>query len=128
MTYSFSQHREAEAGEARLTECLKALKAKFPAMTVSLVVNCFLSYLLNISISSKLLGQFGNIITPYRDTFILTQMVIANGLLSTVFIIQQNVKKLCCLPFCLLSTMSIGHQALVGFFTYHVIEEEVYFW
>ena len=53
-------------------------------MTVSLV-NCFLSYLLNISISSKLLGQFGNIITPYRDTFILTQMVIVNGLLSQLF-------------------------------------------
>ena len=53
-------------------------------MTVSLV-NWFLSYLLNISISSKLLGQFGNIIMPYRDTFILTQMVIVNGLLSQLF-------------------------------------------
>ena len=56
-------------------------------MTAALLL-CFLSYLLDISISSKLWGQFGNIITPYRDTFILTQMVS----FQQHFIIQQYTK------------------------------------
>ena len=56
-------------------------------MTAALLL-CFRSYLLDISISSKLWGQFGNIITSYRDTFILTQMVS----FQQHFIIQQNTK------------------------------------
>ena len=74
-------------------------------MTAALLL-CFLSYLLDISISSKLLGQFGNIITSYRDTFILTQMVS----FQQHFIIQQNTKTdfLSSVSSCLQVAMNIG--------------------
>ena len=90
--------------------------------------NCFLSYLLHISISSKLLGQFGNIITPYHDTFILTQMVIASALLSTIFHNSTKCEKVVFSSILFTQHNEHRHQALVGLFTYHVMEEKVYFW
>ena len=90
--------------------------------------NCFLSYLLSISISSKLLGQFGNIITPYRDTFILTQMVIASAVLSTIFHNPTKCEKVVFSSILFTQHNEHRHQALVGLFTYHVMEEKVYFW